>query len=270
MFGLIMAFQDFIPGKGFLQSQFVGFENFAEYFQSPNFFRTVKNTFLLGAYATIWSFPIPIIFALLLNELKDGPFKRIIQSVSYLPRFVSVVVIVGIMMNMLRYGDGVVNMMLQSLGMEQINFFNEQSWFRTLFIASDIWQGFGWNSIIYIAAITGINYSLYEAADMDGASRLNKMFHITLPSISGTIIILLILTLGNVMSVGFEKIILMYNPSIYDVADVISTYTYRKSFFGGSDYGLSSAIGMFNSFVNFILLIVFNSMSKKLTSTSLY
>lgn len=269
MYGVLEAFTDYVPGKGVFGSPWVGFKWFEKFFTGLYFGRTFKNTLLLGFYSVLWSFPIPIIFALFLNEIKDGFVKRFVQTVSYLPHFLSVVVVVGMFMAMLSPSTGVVNNILQSMGFETINFFNESSWFRTLYIGTGVWQGFGWSSIIYLAAISSIDVSLYESADIDGASRFQKMFNITLPSIVPTVIILLILSLGSIMGVGFEKINLMYNPSIYDVADVISTYTYRMGVMR-SEYSYGTAVGLFNSAANMILLLFFNWGSKKVTKMSLF
>jgi putative aldouronate transport system permease protein len=228
MYGVIIAFQDYLPGKSFFSSPWVGFKHFRDFFESIYFFRTIKNTFLLSIYSMIWGFWVPIAFALFLNELKDGRIKRFIQTVSYLPHFISLVVVIGMMKMFLDPSNGVINVRIGAFGGGRIDFFSSSEWFRTLYIASDIWQSFGWSSIIYLAALSGVDPTLYESADIDGASRLQKMFNITLPSLLPVTILLLILSLGNLMGVGFEKVILMYNPAVYDVSDIISTYTYRK------------------------------------------
>lgn len=269
MYGILEAFTDYMPGKGVFGSPWVGLKWFKKFFSGLYFARTFKNTLLLGLYSVLWTFPVPIVFALFLNEIKDGFIKRFVQTVSYLPRFLSTVVVVGMFMGMLSPSTGVVNNIIKSLGAEPVNFFNESSWFRTLYIGTDIWQGFGWGSIIYIAAISSIEISIYESADIDGASRFQKMVHITLPCIVPTITILLILSLGNIMGVGFEKINLMYNPSIFDVSDVISTYTYRMGIMR-SEYSYGTAVGLFNSFANMILLLFFNGVSRKVAKISLF
>ena len=269
MFGVVIAFEDYTPYIGFIKSEWIGFQNFTEFFNSIYLWRLIRNTLLLNVFNLVIGFPIPIIFALLLNELKKLKFKRFVQTVSYLPHFISTVIIVGIMYSFLSPNSGIVNVMLKSLGREPINFANETSWFRPLYIGSDIWQSFGWGSIIYLAAISGIDPSLYEAAEMDGAKRLRKIIHITIPSILPTIIILLIMRVGRMMSVGFQKIILMYNPAIYETADVISTYVYRKGIQNG-DFSFATAVDLFNGVINLILLISANTISKKLSETSLW
>lgn len=269
MYGVIIAFKDFIPGKGLTSGEWVGLKHFYMFFNSIYFGRLVRNTVLISVYGLLWGFPIPIMFALMLNELKDGLYKRAIQTISYLPHFISVVVVVGMMYNFLSVQDGIVNVFIEKFGGMSINFFNTPKYFRTMYIASGIWQEFGWSSIIYLAALSSIDPQLYEAAKIDGANRWQKMIHITIPGILPTIIILLILSLGSIMSVGFEKIILMYNPSTYEVSDVISTYTYRRGILGSS-YSFGAAVGFFNSVINFTLLLIFNYFSKKVSSISLW
>lgn len=269
MYGAIIAFKDYNPGIGFWNSPWVGFKWFKQFFESFYFWRLIRNALLLNIYGLIFGFPIPIIFALLLNEIKDGFFKRSVQTVSYLPHFISLVVVVGMMVNFLSPVDGIVNQILKSLGREPINFMGEPRWFRFLYITSGIWQEFGWSSIIYLAALSAIDPTLYDAAKVDGANRWQQMLNITLPGITPTIIILLILNIGYILSVGFEKIILMYQPMTYEVADVISTYVYRRGILGG-DYSFSSAVGLFNSAVNFTLLIIVNRISRRLSEISLW
>jgi len=196
-------------------------------------------------------------------------FKRSIQTISYLPHFISLVVVVGMMVNFLSPVDGIVNMFLKSIGKEPINFMGDPRWFRFLYISSGIWQEFGWSSIIYLAALSAIDPTLYDAAKVDGANRWQQMLNITLPGIMPTIIILLILNVGHLLSVGFEKIILMYQPMTYEVADVISTYVYRRGVLG-ADYSFAAAVGLFNSIINFMLLVTFNRISKRLTEISLW
>ncbi len=269
IYGALIAFKDYNPGLGLSNSPWVGFKWFKQFFDSFYFWRLIRNTLLLSVYGIIFGFPIPIIFALLLNETKDGLFKRSVQTISYLPHFISLVVVVGMMVNFLSPVDGIVNMFLKSLGKEPINFMGDPGWFRFLYVGSGIWQEFGWSSIIYLAALSAIDPTLYDAAKVDGANRWQQMRHITLPGIMPTIIILLILNIGSLLSVGFEKIILMYQPMTYEVADVISTYVYRRGVLGG-EYSFASAVGLFNSIVNFVLLITFNRISKRLTEISLW
>jgi putative aldouronate transport system permease protein len=269
MIGTVIAFQNFRPGAGLFGSPFVGLRWFKEFFSSIFFFRLVKNTFLLSFYMLIFAFPVPIIFALMLCEVKDGPFRRTIQAISFMPHFISIVVVVGILQNFLSITDGVINQLRAFMNFPPVAFLEDPAYFRTVYVASGIWQEFGWNSIIYIAAIAGISPQLYEAARMDGCSRFRQMIHVTLPGIMPATVTLLILHLGKIMSVGFEKIILMYNPSTYSVADVISTYVYRR---GIVDMQLSyaGAVDLFNSVINLALLLLVNRISRRRTGVGLF
>ncbi len=269
MYGAVIAFLDFTPGYGIWGSPWAGFRWFKEFFQSVFFWRLISNTLTLSVLSLIFSFHVPIIFALLLNEVKRKNLKRMIQTVSYLPHFISLVVMVGILSNFLSPTDGIVNQILRKAGMEPIDFMGESIWFRPLYIGSGIWQSFGWNSIIYMAALTSIDPNLYEAARIDGCNRWQEMRHITIPGLMPTAVMLLILAVGNLMNVGFEKIILMYRPATYDVADVISTYVYRRGILD-AQYSFGAAVGLFNSVVNFILLISVNRISKKITQIGLW
>lgn len=269
MYGVIMAFQNFSIGKGVFGSDWVGLKWFIEFFNSFYFLRLIRNTILLNIYSILWGFPIPIIFALILNELRDGLYKRVVQTISYLPYFISIVVVVGILVNFLSPNSGIVNVILNKLGHESINFMSDKSWFRTIYISSGVWQYFGFSSIIYLAAISGIDVELYDALYVDGGNRLQKIIHITIPGILPTIIILLLLQMGSIMSIGIEKLLIMYNPTTYEVSDVISTYVYRRGIIEGN-YSFASAVGLFNSVINFSLLIVFNKISRKVTDISLW
>lgn len=269
MGGLLMAFENYSAGKGIFGSEFVGLANFKEFFSSIFAFRVVKNTFLLSLLNLLWGFPIPILFALMLNELRNGPFKRIVQTVSYLPHFVSTVVIIGMMISIFDPNFGLVNVIRGKLGLHSIAFLSETAWFRTLFVGSEIWQNFGWNSIIYIAAIAGISQDFYEAAKIDGASRFQLAVHITLPCLVPTIMTLFILNCGWMFSIGFEKVILMYSPGTYEVSDIISTYVYRKGILG-ADFGYATAIGLFNSLINVVILLAVNRISKKTRGISIF
>ena len=224
MYGIVIAFKDFRAGLGILGSPWAGLKYFRQFFESYYFLRLIRNTFLINLFDLFWGFPAPIILALLLNELRSNSFKRVVQSISYLPHFISVVITVGFIVDFFSH-KGLINNFLSMFGMTPINFLIEPSWFRTLYIGSGIWQGIGWGSIIYLAAISGIDPGLYEAATIDGAGRFRKISAITIPSIMPTIVILLIFRIGGMMSVGFEKVFLMYNPSTYETADVID----RKS-----------------------------------------
>lgn len=269
MYGVIIAFKQFKPLKGILGSDWAGFYYFQLFFESAYFWRLLKNTLLLSIYSLLWGFPVPIIFALLLNELKEGLFKKSVQTISYLPHFISIVVICGMIVNFTSPKGGVINTMLGWFGIAPIPFLTEPSWFRDIYISSSIWQSFGWSSIIYLAAIAGIDPQLYEASEMDGANRWQKMWYITLPCLLPTIVILLILNVGNLMDVGFEKINLLYNPTTYETADVISTYVYRQGI-QNADYSYSTAIGLFNNVINLILLVTVNRISRKVSETSLW
>jgi putative aldouronate transport system permease protein len=268
MYGVIIAFKNFKPLKGILGSAWVGFDYFLQFFNSAYFYRILKNTVLISLYSLLWGFPVPILFALLLNELREGLFKRAVQTISYLPHFISIVVIAGMITSFTSL-SGIINTLIGLFGIKPINFLSESEWFRTIYVSSGVWQSFGWNSIIYLAAIAGIDPQLYEAAEMDGANRWQKMRHITLPGILPTVIILLILNIGNLMDVGFEKINLLYNPATYETADVISTFVYRQGI-QQANYSYSTAIGLFNNVINLILLVIVNRLSRKLTETSLW
>ncbi len=262
LYGIIIAFKDYSISKGILGSPWAGLRYFEQFFGSPYFSRLLRNTILISVYSLLWGFPIPILFALALNEFKDGKFKRVIQTVSYLPHFISLVVICGILIDIFSPQGGVINAMLYHLTGKKINFFGEPEWFRTMYVGSGVWQEFGWNSIIYLAAISGINPDLYEAARIDGAGRLRQIWHVTLPGIKPTILTLLILNLGNIMSVGYEKIILLYSPATYETADVISTYVYRTGLLS-QQYSYAGAVGLFNSVINIAILLLCNFVGKK-------
>ena len=224
---------------------------------------------MISLYNLVFGFPFPIIFALVLYEMRAKWFRRVVQTVSYLPHFISVVVVVGMLEAMLDTSDGVVNNLIRANGGSPINFFGDPRYFRPLYVGSGIWQSFGWNSIIYLAALTNADPALYEAARIDGANRWQQTVHISIPCILPTMIILLIMQLGNTMSVGYEKIILMYEPSTYEVADVISTYVYRRGIEGGQ-FSFATAVGLFNSVINLVLLISVNALSRRLSEVSLW
>ena len=268
MFGNIIAFQRFSIARGILGSDFVGFENFVDFLINYKFWELLTNTFKISFYRLVFVFPAPVIFALLLNEIRAVKFKKSVQTITYLPHFISVVVVSGMILNFVSY-NGIINSLRVTLNMDRINFMIFPEYFYTILISSDIWQHLGWESIIYIAALAAIDQELYEAATVDGAGRWDQMCHITLPSLLPTIMILLIMRIGRLLSVGHEKIILLYNPSIYETADVISTYVYRRGLLEGS-YGYSAAVGIFNSLINFILLLTANYTSKKVTSSGLW
>lgn len=268
MVGVVIAFKDFSPATGIFGSPWVGFKHFESFFNSIYFTRTLRNTLMISFYEIVFGFPAPIILALLMNEVKNKLFKRTIQTVSYLPHFISVVVVCGLIRDFFSL-SGVVNTMLEDLGLEAIQFLNEPGMFRPIFVGSNIWQNFGWNSIIYLAALTSIDPQLYEAATIDGAGRWRQTCSITLPGIMPTMVTLLILRIGNIMSVGFEKIILIYNPLTYETAEVISTFVYKKGLLEMS-YSYATAVGLFNAFINCLLLVLANRLSKKVNNTGIW
>jgi putative aldouronate transport system permease protein len=268
MYGAQIAFKRFSPARGVWDSPWTGIKNFVDFFNSYYFWTLLQNTFMINVYDVLFGFPAPIIFALLLNEVFNRTFKRTVQTITYLPHFISIVVVAGLLIDFMSL-NGLINGILASLGGKRTPFLLKPEYFRTIYVASGIWQQFGWGSIIYLAAMSAIDPQLYEAATMDGVGRFKKVLYITLPGIAPTIIILLILRMGQMLSVGSEKILLLYNPITYETADVISTFVYRKGLLEMS-YSYSAAVGLFNSVVNFSLLVVVNKMSRKLTETSLW
>lgn len=268
MYGAIIAFKEYSPVKGILGSEWVGISHFQDFFSSYYFWRILKNTIILSLYNLIFEFPAPILLALLINEVRSRFFKRFVQSVTYMPYFISMVVICGMITDFTNPG-GIVNTLLTFLGYDGNAMLQKPELFRPIYIVSEIWQKIGWESIIYIAALMCIDQEQYEAARMDGAGRLKQIFYITLPGIIPTIMIMLILRIGNMMNVGFEKIILLYNPGTYETADIISSFVYRKGLleFGWS---YSSAVGLFNSLISLILLISANYISRKVNENSLW
>lgn len=268
MYGLVIAFKDFSPFKGIAKSPWVGFKWFIQFFESQFFWRLIRNTLLLNIFNIIFSFPVPIILAFLLNEVRHSWYKRAVQTISYLPHFVSTVIIVGMLVNFVA-PTGIVNNIIVALGGEPIHFMVKPEWFRPLYIITGIWQNAGWNSIIYIAALSGIDPQLYEAAYVDGANKIKQIWYVSLPGILPTIIIMLILALGSILSVGYEKIILMYNTATYETADVINTYVYRRGVVGG-EYSFGTAVGLFQSVINFMFIVTANRISRKISTISLW
>ncbi|MNI26781.1 putative multiple-sugar transport system permease YteP [compost metagenome] len=273
MFGVIIAFQEYSPFKGMLHSDWVGLKHFEDLFGDPYFYTLLKNTFVLAIYTLLFGFPVPIVFALLLNELRMMLMKRFIQTVTFFPYFISSAVAVGILYTFLSPQSGFVNIILEkAFGIDPISFMAEPGYFRSLYVGLEIWRSFGYGAIIYLAAIAGIDPHLYEAADVDGASRLGKMMHVTLPGIRHTMIILLILGLGSALTVSLDTILLMYNPSVYSKADVLQTYVFRRGF--GIDtvpnYSFASAAGLFQSVVALILIGSANAAAKRFSETRLF
>lgn len=268
MGGVLMSFQDFSVRRGIFGSRWLGFEHFVRFFNSVYFWRLLRNTLLISFYGLVFSFPLPIVFALCLNEVKNKKFKKTVQTISYLPYFISVVVVVSILIDFTK-SQGILTKLAGFFGDKGGALISRPEWFRTLYVGSNMWQHLGYNSIIFMAALSGIDPELYEAAWIDGAGRWKQTLHVTLPGIASTIVILLILRLGQIMSVGFEKTILMYSPATYETADVISSYTYRVGVID-NNYSYSTAVNLFNSAINFLMLIGANKISRKFSETSLW
>lgn len=268
MYGLQIAFKYYTPGKGFLNSPWVGLKNFEDFLTGFYFVRVLRNTIVLNALSMLFEFPAPIILALLLNELRSVRYRRIVQTVSYFPYFISLVVIAGLIKDF-TVSDGLINDIIAWLGGQRISMLQQAGMFRTIFIASDIWQGVGWGSIIYFAAISSIDQELYQAAIVDGAGRFRQIWHITLPGITPTIVILFILSMGSMLSVSSEKVILLYNPATYETADVISSYVYRQGI-QQLNFSYSAAVGLLNSVVSLLLLVISNAVSRRFGDTSLW
>jgi len=269
MFGILISFKDYNPFKGVWQSQWAGLKHYSLFFHSPDFPKLLKNTVLLGLYKVVFTFPAPIVLALLLNEVRVGLVKRLVQSISYLPHFISNVVVVSMMFLFLSPTSGVVNQLVEWLGFDSINFMQDENYFRSLYILSEIWQHIGWETIIYLAALSAIDPQLYEAARVDGANRWHQVRHVTLPGITPAIVILFILNIGHVLDIGFEKVLLMLNPSIYSTADVLSTYVYRTGI-QAMNYSYGTAIDLFTSVVNLLFILTANWISRRKSETSLW
>ena len=268
MGGVLIAFEDYNVIDGVFGSKWVGLEYFRRFLASPDFMDYLVNTLKLSIYGLLWGFPVPILLALMLNEVTNAKFKRAIQTVSYLPHFISTVVVCGMVMNFLSL-DGIINQIIAAFGFDKIQFMVLPEWFRTIFTASGIWQTCGWTSIIYLSALTSVDQEILEAAMIDGANRFQRIKSVTLPSIAPTISIMLIMQIGRLMSLGYEKIILLYNGSTYETADVISTYVYRRGILS-ADFSYSTAVGLFQSVIGVILLVASNQISKKLSDSSLW
>ena len=269
MYGAQIAFRNFTAFKGITGSEWVGMKWFVNFIQGPYFSRVMVNTLLISLYQLVFGFPAPILLALLLNELGNERFKRVVQSIVYLPHFISLVVICGMIRTFVAR-NGIITEMLTLFGFPRTNLLGDPRYFRTVFVASGVWQTIGWNSIVYLSALTAVSPDLYESAPIDGANRLQKTLYITLPSITPTIVTMFILRLGQSMSVGSEKILLLYNPNTYEVADVISTYVYRVGLSESFQPSYSTAVGLFSSVINFALILIANSISKKATESSLW
>ena len=270
MYGILMAFQDFNFRAGISGSPWVGIKQFERFFADPYFVRNIRNTITISLASIAFGFPAPIILALLINELNKKWFVKTVQTITYLPHFISLVVICGMLKDFLA-GDGFITQIFSTLTGKEIteSLLNNQNLFVPIYVISDIWQQVGWSSIIYIAALTGINAELYEAASIDGAGRFKQLLHVTLPAIIPTIVIMLILRLGSVLSVGYEKIMLLTNPFNAETSEVLSYYVYKKGIVGG-EYSLATAAGLFNSVINFVFVVLMNNLSRRIGETSLW
>lgn len=268
MYYNLIAFKDYSPMLGVFGSPWVGLDHFKRFFNSIFFWRVIRNTVGLSTYALATSFWLPIVFALLLNELRSQAFKKVIQTVTYIPHFISLVVICG-MLTSFTMKDGIINDIIAFFGGERTNLLLRPELFKTIYVVSGIWQSLGWMSIVYVAALTGIDPTLYEAAEIDGARRFKQAIHITLPGILPTIVTMLLMNIGTIMSVGFEKVFLLYNSLTYETGEVISTYVYNKGLVE-MNFSFATAVGLFNSVVNLLLVIGSNYVSKKVTATGLW
>jgi putative aldouronate transport system permease protein len=261
MFGIVIAFKDFSLVRGIWASEWIGFENFTYLFQSRDFYKVLGNSLILSFYQILFGFPAPIILALMLNEVRSLMFKRISQTIIYLPHFISWVVLAGMIINFLSPSTGPVNHLIKALGYEPVSFLLKPELFRTILVSAEVWKGIGWGTIIYLAAMTGIDPSLYESARIDGASRFQQIRYITLPGIASTVVVLMILQMGNILDNGFEQVFLLYNPMTYDVADVFETYTYRIGLIDGR-LSFASAVGLFKAVVGFVLIMLANRIAR--------
>lgn len=268
MYGIIIAFKNYRPSLGILDSKWVGLDNFVRFFNDPFFGRVLRNTFAISLLTLVFSFPAAIMLALLLNEVKVSWFKRTIQTITYMPHFIAIVVVCGLVTSYCQ-SNGIINDIIVFFGGERSNLLANPKYFYLIYVLSAVWQSMGWNSIIYLAALSGIDQEQYEAAKIDGAGRLAQLWYITLPGLVPTIAMLLVLNLGKVLSVGHEKILLLYQPLTYEVADVISTYVYRVGMLDGN-YSYSTAIELFNSIVNITFLLAANKLSKKMGQSGLF
>lgn len=269
LYGIQIAFKDFIASKGIWGSPWVGMKHLNYFFHSYYFGRLITNTVGISFYQLLAGFPIPILLALMLNEVKNNRFKKLVQNVTYAPHFISTVVMVGMILTFLSPSSGIVNQVIKFLGGEPISFMTKASMFNDIYVWSGIWQNAGWGSIIYLAVLAGIDTQLHEAAIVDGATRFQRILHINIPGIMPTMVIMLIMNSGTIMNVGFEKVFLMQNSINMEAADVIATYVYRTGLLN-AQYSFSAAVGVFNSVINFIILVFVNSIAKRLSETSLW
>lgn len=269
MYGMQIAFRDFVANKGIWSSSWVGMKHFLYFFSSPQFSLLIRNTVKLSLYSLLWSFPIPILLALMLNEVRKLWFKKLIQNLTYIPYFISVVVLVSMINLFLAQSDGLINQFISVIGGQPMDFLGKERYFRTIYVASGIWQGTGWSSIIYLAALSNVDIQLHEAAQIDGATRLQRVWHINVPCILPTAIILFILSSGHIMTIGYEKVYLLQNSLNTAISEVISTYVYKTGLLNVK-YSYTAAIGLFNNVVNVIILLTVNKLSQKLSDISLF
>jgi putative aldouronate transport system permease protein len=268
MWGALIAFVDYKPIKGLTGSTFVGLKYFKEFITGPYFMRTVGNTFMLNLWGLVFGFPAPLILALMLNEVRHNKYKRLVQTVTYMPHFISLVVVAGLI-HIFTSSHGLLTSIVSAFTGQQGALLGQANWFRPIYTFSGIWQDLGWNSIIYLAAMAGVSPELYESAQLDGAGKFKQMWHVTLPAITPTIIILFIFAIGGMMASGYEKVILLYNSLTYSKADVIASYVYRRGIQEFS-YSFSTAVGLLNSFINFFFLWFANTISRKYSEISLW
>ncbi|GEK05679.1 sugar ABC transporter permease [Schleiferilactobacillus harbinensis] len=269
MYGVLIAFKDYVPVLGIWDSPWVGFKYFQQFFSSYYFWDLIRNTIGIQVYGLVVGFPLPIILALALNEMKDGFWKKFSQTVTYAPNFISVVVMGGMIIAFLDPSTGIINHVIQALGIKPIAFMSDPKWFKTVYVLSGVWQGTGWGSVIYLAALAGVDPALHEAAIVDGASRIQRIWHINLPAIVPTMVILLIMNVGSLFSMGYEKILLLQNPLNLSSSNVIATFVYKQGLLDGQ-YSYAAAVGLFNSAINAILLIIVNKIAQKVSDTSLW
>lgn len=269
MYGVIIAFKDYNFMEGVWGSEWVGFQYFRELFSFDEFPRVVRNTVIISLMKLLVGFPIPIILALLLNELKFDKFKRMVQTITYLPHFISWVIIGGLAIDMLSPSSGIINRIIEMLGFQPIFFMSDEGIFRWILVGSDIWKEAGWGAIIYLAALLGINDELYQAATVDGANRFRQIWHISLPGLKSTIIIILLLRIGYILDAGFEQVLVMYNPTVYDVADIIDTYVFRVGL-GSMQFGLTTAAGLFKSVIGCVLLVLANVFARRMGEEGIF
>lgn len=267
--GLVIAFKDYKPLLGIENSKWVGWQNFISFFNGPYFGRLMKNTVLISVYNIIFAFPIPIILALLFNEIRNKRVRTLVQTISYMPHFISTVVIAGLVVNFLSPSSGIVNVIIGWFGMEPVYFMTRPEYFRTIYVLQGIWAGAGFGSIIYYSALCSLDMDLYEAAAIDGAGRWKQTWHISLPGLRSTISIMLIMQIGNIMNLGYEMIILLYQPVTYPTADIIGSYVYRIGVQNGN-YSMATAVGLFNGVISLVLVLLANKVSKKMSETSIF